>query len=334
MLQQSRYKINNLNALFAFMLVFALLSASHIRTDAQELKATVSVDVQGLPADQRDDIVTLQQDVLRYLNTQSFTGKEFKTDFVPNVAAQDRVRWKDEPVEVDVSITVTGRSGFEYTGQLLLSARRTIYGGKGAKTVTFVTFDKAWKFEYRRNSEFSFNLYRYESFASTLDFYVLVALGMDLDSYYELGGTQLYRLAQQIWQNGNGQNAVGFETPKPSEIGNLSKGGLMTELNDVRYDAFRKLILAYHVSGLDYLNEDKPKALKAMQDGIVEMANFKEKLPGRSTFMQYFFDAKFRELCDLFRKTDYAEKVFTNLKFVDISHGTAYENALAGREQR
>jgi hypothetical protein len=332
MLLHSRYKINAVASLLTTTLfAVLLLFTQHTSARAQELKATVAVDFTAIPADQRDDLVTLQQDVLRYLNTQSFTGKEFKTDFVPNVAAQDRVRWKDEPVEVDVSITVTGRSGFSYAGQLLLSARRAIYGGKGAKTVTFVTFDKSWSFEYRRNSDFSFNLYRYDSFASTLDFYVLVALGMDLDSFYELGGTQLYRLAQQIWQNGNAQNATGFETPKSTELGTLSKGSLVNELIDVRYENFRKLILAYHVSGLDYVNEDKPKALKALQDVIVSMADFKEKLPGRSTLLQYYFDAKFRELCDLFRKTDLAEKTFSNLKFVDISHGTAYEQALQGK---
>jgi hypothetical protein len=301
---------------------------------AQEIKANVTVSFEAVPVDKREEIITLQQDVTRYLNTQQFTGKEFKTELL-NVAAE-KVAWKDEPVEVDVVITITQRRGVRYDAQLLFTAKRNLYGNTGAKTVTFVAFDKTWNFEYRRNSDFTFSLYRFDSFASVLDFYVMIALGMDLDSYYEQGGAQLYRFAQQIWQNGNARppgsdDQVGWQNVDNAQLGSLSRGALLNELLDVRFDQFRKHMLAYYVNGLDYLSDDRPKALQACYEAVAEMAKFKEKLPGRSTLMQYFFDAKWKEMVELFRKTQYAEKAFAHLKYLDLSHGIQYDNALMGK---
>jgi hypothetical protein len=324
-------------ALFACTAFAAFLSASPQIAQAQELRANVTVDFSpNLPLDQREDVTTMKQDVMRYLSATSFTGKELKTDLLltnSGGSETEKVRWKDEPVDVDVTITVLSRSGFTYTAQLLFVAKRPIYGNKESRTITFTTFDQNWSFEYRRNTDIAFNLYRYDPFATLLDFYALVAIGFDLDSFYELGGTQTFRLAQQVWQNGNGASGPGWQQPSPNDT-KLTRGALVNELVDPRYEAFRKSLLSYYVEGIDFMSDDKLKAVKAASDAVAGFAKAKEKLPGRSALMQYVADAKFREFCTIFRGTPLAEQTFRDLKYFDVGNSSSYDKALQGKDVR
>lgn len=310
-----------------FLLIVTALSISfysHRISRAQELKANVTVDFTRIPIDRREDILTMQQDVMRYLNNQSFTQKEYKNE-------ADKLKWKDEPVEVDVSITIESRSGNSYTAQLLITGRRSLYGEKGRKTVSLLILDKQWGFEYFRGAELSYNSFRFDHFTSLLDFYVFILLGMDLDSYYELGGSVMYQRAEQIWRMGNGApNASGYQ--QGTEPGAINRYNLIQELNDVRYDEFRKILIDYYVNGLDGLQENKSKSLDNIYDAVSDLVRFKDKMPNRSVLMQVFFDTKYREFCDVFRGTPQAEKVFPKLKYLDLSHGQVYEQARQGKQ--
>ncbi len=297
-----------------------------VAANAQEIKATVSVNYDLISPERREDVLTMQQDVMRYLNTQSFTGKEFKNE-------ADKLRWKDEPVEIDVSITLMSRTDNSYAAQLLINAKRAIFDPKGAskrKTVTLLFLDKKWGFEYSRGSELTYNSFRFDKFSSLLDFYVFTLLGMDLDSYYELGGSDMYQRALQICQSGaSASGATGYQLV--SEPGELTRYNIISDLNDARYDDFRKMLIDYYITGLDGMSENKQKALEDINGILTRMTKFKDKMTNRSAIMQIFFDSKYRELCDLFKGTAMAEKVFEKLKYLDLSHGQSYEMARQGK---
>jgi hypothetical protein len=122
--------------------------------------------------------------------------------------------------------------------------------------------DKEWSFEYQLNANLTFQNLRFDPFSSLLDFHLLMALGMDMDSYGELDGQQMFSTAKQICLLGANNNAPGYQrVPEP---GVYSRIALATEYNDLRFDDFRKIVFSYYVDGLEEYYKDKQKGLDNM----------------------------------------------------------------------
>ena len=99
----------------------------------------------------------------------------------------------------------------------------------------------------------------------------------------------------------------------------------------MRYEEFRRLLFAYYVDGLDLMASDRRQALKNLKDIIYELALFKkDKLVESSVLMQLFFDSKAQEIATIFNGHE-DEDVFVNLKYVDPSNSTLYDDAKDGK---
>jgi hypothetical protein len=312
--------------------VFLLNAASELV--AQEIKAVVTVNLEQMQVlNERENLSTLQAELQNYLNTNSFTGKEYKSE-------ADKIKWKDEQVHLNLSIFITAgsQSTGRYYARVIVTAQRPLYGGL-QKSVTMQFVDNNWTFLYAPGASPSYQPLRFDELASFLDMWALIAIGLDLDSYSELGGTPYYQRAQQIILLGSNytdpttgksdvSTAYRINLDNPNLI---TRAGFVTELLDVRMEEFRKIMAAYYLNGMDFLS-DKPNEAKASIDALlVRMADFKDKLTTRSMYMTITFDAKYRELSDLFRGTTAYPKVWEKLKYIDPSHTTHYEQVQRGR---
>ena len=311
--------------------MFALKSLSNL--NAQEIKATVNVNLEQLQQpNERENLASLKADIQAYLNSQSFTGKEYKNE-------ADKIKWKDEPVEVNVNIFVTdgNQSSGRYFARATIVAKRQLFGTQ-KQTATFQFVDTNWTFLYARGATPSFQQFRFDEFSSFLDMYMLLCIGFDIDSYYELGGTPYFQRAAQIIQMGANHTDISGEKSRSApayrvNIDNPSattRAGFVNELLDLRTEGFRKLTTSYFVNGLDYLNDKPNDAKVSINELLTRMADFKDKLPNRSILMQVFFETKFREFCDIYKGTT-LPKVWDKLKYNDPSHTFYYDQAERGK---
>lgn len=279
---------------------------------SQEIALQVSVDLQNISFDNRIDIQNLKQDIINYVNTQRYSEQE----------------WDKPKVPVDIGITITSRGpNNTYSGILTVMAYTVLENG--SRSILMRAMDKQWMFEYAPGNMMSFQANRFNTLSSPIDFYLLMAIGMFLDTYAELDGTPFYEKAKVICRAGAGANISGYPmTPDPSVP---SKLGFATEASDLLYEDFRKLIFSYHFDGLEPVNKDKSQGLPLLAAIIEQMAQFKKsKVTMRSQFMESFFNSKFQELADLFK--GYADpEVFTNLSQLDPANSSVYQ---AARENR
>lgn len=291
-------------------LFFLLMTAG---SKAQEIKATVTVNFDQLPIDKREEIATMKEDIENYLNNTRYTGDE----------------WEGGRIPVDVTIYIMGKSGDIYQARLFVISKRVLDGPDGAQSVTWRLYDDEWNFPYSRNAVFTYQTMRFDPLATLLDFYMHLVVGMDLDTYDEVGGTRQYQLAREIWQLGSSSGAPGYAMI--SEPGDFTRYNLVTELAGLSYEAFRKQIFAYYVDGMDQMTTDPQRGLQAIDNVLSDMVRFKNSLGRRSVFMQAFFDAKHQELADLFAKYGDKAGVFSKLKYLDAPHSNTYEKAEEGR---
>lgn len=321
-----RSRIGALLSAFCFIGACCIMPAL-----AQEIRATVNVDfTPGFDINEQDNFASFRQELQTYLNTQTFTGKEWKNE-------ADKILWKDEPVTLSVSLTLlNGTQNSYYNATMLVIAKRTLYGTK-KQSVTVQFLDTKVKFPYQRGAAFAFQPLRFDDLLSVIDFYALLSIGFDVDSFYPLGGTPYFQKAQSILQMAtttqsqfvkmSDNNGWRDETNEP---GKVTRTNIISEILDSRYSELRTLTSAYYLNGLDYLG-DKPDEAKSTIDNLLtKFADFKDKLPNRSALFQLFFDGKFRELGELFRGYP-SEKVWEKLKYNDPARTIIYDDIRKGK---
>jgi len=301
------------------LLIIIIINIFGTISYSQEIKATVFVNTQKLAFEALPSVSTMAQDIQNYINSQKFT----------------EIKWEGEPINVDITIVLSGGTRNIYSAEMIVVSRRKLdapKGSDGGESVTMKIRESTWTFEYNMGANFTFNLLRYDPVVSMIDFYMLLAIGMDQDSYGELDGTIPFERAKQIVQLAASKDVDGFKSY--SQPGEFTKFNLITDLTDMRYYDFRKIIFSYYVDGMDKLAADREKALTELEDVIARLASFKKnKMVGPSVFLQLFFDTKGQEIATLFN--GYANKdVFKNLMFLDPSSSMIYQDSRDGKYGR
>ncbi|MEY2718856.1 MAG: hypothetical protein RLZZ273_222 [Bacteroidota bacterium] len=295
-------------------LILFIVSAmvQNVTLCAQELQATVNVNMQTLTQDQRQDMMSMARDVENYLNNNRYLNRD----------------WEGEKIPIDVTIYVNSRNGNRVSGRLSVVSKRLVNNVVGTGSGLLRIFDQDWSFEWSFSPTLVYQPLRYDAFTSVLDFYMLVAIGLDMDTYDDLAGTEAYKVAQQIAQSGNAQGVSQFSTVY--QPGQLTRMSLITELMDMRFQPFRRLIYDYH-DAMDTYDTDKLKGLADLELVIRDIAEYKKnKLSARSVLLQVFFDAKSMEIAGMFKGVK-SPGLWADLRFLDPGNTQLYEAAQQGK---
>jgi len=296
-----------------FLLLFIVsATVQNVTLCAQELQATVNVNMQTLTQDQRQDMMSMARDVENYLNNNRYLNRD----------------WEGEKIPVDVTIYVNSRNGNRVSGRLSVVSKRLVNNVVGTGSGLLRVFDQDWSFEWSFSPTLVYQPLRYDAFTSVLDFYMLVAIGLDMDTYDDLAGTEAFKVAQQIAQSGNAQGVSQFSTVY--QPGQLTRMSLITELMDMRFQPFRRLIYDYH-DAMDTYDTDKLKGLADIELVIRDISEYKKnKLSARSVLLQVFFDAKSMEIAGMFKGVK-SPGLWADLRFLDPGNTQLYEAAQQGR---
>ncbi len=282
-----------------------------VDVQAQEFKANVSVNMDMVPISQRDHIMTMQNDVINYLSTQRFTGRD----------------WEGEKIPIDLTIYVTAANPQtrRCNARLFYNMKTNLDGGVSSALIKIL--DRDWTFSYALSQQFSYQSLKFDEFSTLIDFYNFVALGLDADCFEQLGGTKYYQTARELVQIGATNGAPGYSMSL-QEPGEFTRISLATELIDQRMEEFRKLIFEYHTDGMNVYSKDQEGGRKAVENVLRRMSEFKtKKVTARSYLIQMFFDAKQTEISTLFKGSNNSD-VLRYLQILDPSNMSVYEEAV------
>jgi hypothetical protein len=297
------------------VLVLSLLvgvCAPFVTATAQELEATVRVDMQPLTLDQRQDVMLMAETVRNYLNSNRYTGQD----------------WDGPRIPVDITIYLNGRNGNMYSARISIVTKRLVNNTPETGGGFLRVFDQDWTFEWSNSPTLVYQPLRYDQFTSVLDFYMMLAIGLDMDTYDDLGGSDMYKAALSIAQTGNAQGVSQFSTVY--QPGQFTRMALVTELNDMRYQGLRRLFFDYH-EAVDVYAENKDEGRTALAQVINDMAAFKRtKISNRSVVLQAYFDAKSGEIADIFKGVANPQ-LWADLRFLDPGKTQQYEEARQGK---
>jgi hypothetical protein len=293
-----------------FIISFLIVLSIPIFLFSQELDATVMVNYEQLQIAARERLENFKNQVQDYLNNNKFT----------------RQNWEGDRIKCTFNIFFTGASDeVTYSAQLVVVSQRPIYNTP-LNSLMLNILDNSWSFRYEKNQAMYFNQTDFDPLTSLLDFYAYLIIGFDLDSFYKLGGSDLFQKALDVAVRG-GSNRFAEGWQLKSSLYN--RRGFVDNLLNAKYLQLRTDIFDYHYNGLDiyYEKDQRAMAHKNMVKLVTNLFKVKDQIDPRSSFIKVFFDAKSGELIEYLK--DYSDKeVFNMLKKIDTPHISKYEEAL------
>jgi len=291
-------------------LLFTLLVLSAtVRLIAQELNCEVSVNMEKITSAQREYLRTFESDVKKYMNNNKWTDEDLGGE------------------KIDCSMTiyfVSVAGDNDYTAQIVVGSQRPVYVGNdksGRNTQVLRIADDRWEFTYVPNQPMVKDEYRFEPLTGVLNFYAYLIIGMDLETYNELSGSQCFQKALNIC---NQAMATSYAKDWQSSAGTYSRFGFLDELMNLKYQQFRLSFYSYHFDGLDLLATKPQDGLDAMLKAIEAIAELRQKQNPRSVLVRVFFDTKYLEIADSFLAWP-DRSVYDRLIAADPPHQGTYD---------
>lgn len=285
-------------------LIFLFLTVTSF---AQELNCKVDVNFQGLPVNNRELLADFAGIIENYINSTRFTNEDYA-----------------QKIDCTMSIFFTGASSdVDYSAQIVIVSQRPIYNTTKNSPILTVN-DGQWQFKYQKGQALYANQTSFDPLTSFLDYYAMIIIGMDADTFGEFGGTVYFKRALDI-ANLAASSSSNFGWQPSSSVYN--RNGLATEILTATYSYFRSAIFDYHY-GLDIFSKNKQLGQQRMVRLIDVLWKMYEKLGSlNSVYVRTFFDAKDAEIVDYLK--DYSDvEIFTKLKKIDPPHSAKYDSVM------
>lgn len=275
---------------------------------SQELDANVVVNYESLETSYKEKLVDFGEIVEEYLNNNKFSSED----------------WEWDRIKCNFSIFFTSASNeTRYSAQVVVNSQRRI-DNSSSYTLMMNVLDNAWSFSYEPGQAVIFNETEFDPLTSLLDFYAFVIIGLDMESFDPLGGSDMFNKAYNLAALGSGSNYLSWALKRNV----YNKRGFIEEILNAQYQQFREDFCDYHLDGVDLLTKSKEVAQKNVAKLVYNLYNSKDKRDARSIIMKVFFDAKHKEIIEMLKDHPSNVDLFNKLKQIDPAHIAKYNEVL------
>jgi len=265
--------MRNLFLLLVFLFTNVALS--------QELRATVAVNYEQVNNGNPQLFKNLEKQITEFLNNTKWTENEIKDV---------------EKIECNFFINVTSYGSNNFEATLQVQASRPVFNSTLSSPILNVN-DKNFNFRF---IEFENMIYDANNFSSNLvsvlAFYSNLIIGIDMDSFSKLGGTEYLGIAANIV---NVAQSSGFKGWSQSESGNNNRNFLISDMLSNTFEPFRTAMYLYHREGVDKMAENILQGKEGVSKAIQVLEEI-QKTRTNSLITRTFFDIKADEIVSIF----------------------------------
>ncbi|MCU0367727.1 MAG: DUF4835 family protein [Cyclobacteriaceae bacterium] len=262
-------------------LYFILLFTISIASYGQELNFKVTVNADQIQTTDRGIFKDMERAFANFLNTRKWTNDSY--------GSQEKIN-----CTLFLNITKMPSIG-NFAANAQITAARPVYNSN-YETVLLNFADREWEFEYIESLPLEYNDNTYiANLTSMLAFYAYIVLGMDYDSFSELGGNTYIQKALIVVNNAQAGNRSGW-----AALGSTrNRYALIENLNNPQMVDLRKNTYKYHRLALDTFDKDPDKSREIILETLRNIKKVWNIYPN-SILMISFFDTKAAELVNIF----------------------------------
>ncbi len=281
---------------------------------AQEFNCQVQINAASVNGSEKTVFRTLQTALYEFVNNRKWTNGVLKPE---------------ERLEATILIDIRDwPSTDQFKGTISVALKRPVY--RASYTTSMLNFqDKDFSFKYAEFDPLTYNDGSFDSnLTSVVAFYLYVMLGLDADSFSDLGGSIYYQKAYAIVNAAQGASEYAgwrsFESMR-------NRYWLIENLTNSSYVGLRKGIYQYHRLGLDVMSENMETGRTAIGECIENWEKVNREKPGLFA-MQLMLEAKRDELVNIYSQASPMDKTkaVNTLKVIDPAGFSKYKQLESG----
>ena len=292
-------------------ILLILLGIIPLASFAQELNCAVSINASQIQTSDAGIFKDMENSIEQFMNGRKWTNDTYKNH---------------EKILCNILITVTKMPAIgSFSASVQVQSARPVFNS----TYTSLLFnfaDREWEFEYIESMPLEYNDNTFTSnLTSMLAFYAYLIIGLDYDSFSELGGTPYFQRAQSVVNNAQQSALPGWQA-----IGsNRNRYWIVENLNNPQMIELRKTIYQYHRLGLDTYEANPDESRQVILNGLKEIKKIRDINPN-SILVVSFFDAKGKELANIFSdgNIQIRRQAYDIITAIDPSNRTTYEKII------
>ena len=252
--------------------------------NAQELQVKVNINHSQIQGTDASVFENLQQTMEQFLNERSWTDLQFQ---------------KNECIQASLNITVNkynrDENRFECTA--LIQANRPVFNSAYTTTL-YNNRDANFNFDFQQFDQLNFVEENVDNqLTALLAYYAMLIIGLDLDSFAPMGGTDV--LQRCLVLVNNAQN-LGFPGWKSFED-NRNRFAIINDYLDEAMKPFRQLQYDYYRKGLDEMANNAERGRTEISTALEDDLQKAHQDKPLSLLPQIWTDYKKDELASIYK---------------------------------
>jgi hypothetical protein len=273
---------------FSLLLVIAFIASA---SRGQELNCKVVINDQQVNGSDKTVFRDMERSLANFLNTRKWTSDTYKNHEKINCSIFLNIQPNNNP------------SIGNFSANAQITSSRPVFHSN-YETILLNFADRDWEFEYIESQPLEYNDNGYISnLTSILAFYAYIIIGMDDDSFSELGGSPYFQKALNVVNNAQTSGRNGWQ----GLGGTRNRYALIDNINNPQMVDLRKNTYRYHRLALDTYDKT-PEASREIILDVVKNVKKVWTINPTSIFVISFFDTKAVELANIFSEGNISVK--------------------------
>lgn len=280
-----------------------------------------------LPAQELNCTVKIIHSQVQGTNTSVFeTLEEAIGEFLNNTAWTELQYLEAERIACTMNFTITkyDPSTDAFTGELLFQLSRPVFNS-AYNTIVFSMKDENIDFTYKEYDPLEFNInIMDDNLTAILAYYAYLFIGLDLDTFSPLGGTDVLRNVETIVNNAQTLGGTGWKAFDDSR----NRHAIINDYMETSMEPFRQMMYRYHRLGLDEMPNNADRGRGVVTECISLLKEAHENRP-LSDLPAIFTDYKRDEIVNIYKghgTTTEKNSVYDILSDINASQSREWAN--------
>ena len=299
------------NSCFRLLCLLFTIHCSLFTASAQELQVKVNINHSQIQGTDNSVFDNLQQTLEQFINERQWTDLQFQ---------------ENERIQCNLNITVSKyvreENKFECTA--LIQANRPVFNASYTTTL-YNNRDANFHFEFAQFDQLNYNDQTVDNQLTALvAYYAYLIIGLDLDSFSPLGGTDILQRCMQLVNNAQDLGYPGWKSFEDSR----NRFAIINDYLDEQLKPFRQLQYDYYRKGLDEMANNAERGRTEISTALEEQLKKAHENKPLSLLPQIWTDYKKDELVNIYKgKGTQKEKqaVYDLLSSINASQNPSWE---------